>query len=39
MLYRRVTLHNHAIAASGMYYVVFIKTENIVVEELYAHIY
>ena len=27
------SLHDHAIVASGMYYIVFIKTENIVVNE------
>ena len=29
-----VSLHNHAILASGMYHLVFIKTENIVVGEI-----
>ena len=28
------SLHNHAIVASGMYHNVFIKTENIVVDEI-----
>ena len=28
------SLHNHAIVASGMYHIVFIKTENIVVDEI-----
>ena len=28
------SLHDHAIVASGMYYLVFIKTENIVVNEI-----
>ena len=28
------TLHNHAIVASGMYHTVFIKTENIIVDEI-----
>ena len=37
-----VALHNHVIVASGMYDIVFIKTEIIVVVEnegLYVHIY
>ena len=29
-----VSLYDHAIVASGMYYIVFIKTENVVVNEL-----
>ena len=43
------SLHDHTIVASGMYYIVFIKTENIVVNEIgriicihllaYAHTY
>ena len=28
------SLHDHVIVASGMYYIVFIKTENIVVNEV-----
>ena len=28
------SLHDHAIVASGMYYIVFIKTENIVFNEI-----
>ena len=28
------SLHNHTIVASGMYHIVFIKTENIVVDEI-----
>ena len=28
------SLHDHAIVASGMYYIVFIKTENKVVNEM-----
>ena len=28
------SLHNHAIVASGMYHIVLIKTENIVVNEI-----
>ena len=28
------SLHNHARVASGMYHIVFIKTENIVVDEI-----
>ena len=28
------SLHNHAIVASGMYHIIFIKTENIVVDEI-----
>ena len=28
------SLHDHAIVASGKYYIVFIKTENIVVNEI-----
>ena len=28
------SLHNHAIVASGIYHIVFIKTENIVVNEI-----
>ena len=28
------SLHNHAIVASGMYHIVFIKTENIVGDEI-----
>ena len=28
------SLHDHAIVASGMYYIVLIKTENIVVNEI-----
>ena len=28
------SLHNNAIVASGMYHIVFIKTENIVVNEI-----
>ena len=28
------SLHDHAIVASGMYYIVFIKTENILVNEI-----
>ena len=28
------TLHNHTIVALGMYHIVLIKTENIVVEEI-----
>ena len=42
MLYG-ASLHNHAIVASGMYHIVCIKTEYIVVYEIgriiYAHIY
>ena len=33
MLYVR-SIHNHVIVASGMYHIVFIKTENIVVDEI-----
>ena len=36
------SLHNHAIVASGMYHIVFIKTENLVFDEIgriYTHIY
>ena len=33
------SLHNHAIVASGMYHIVFIKTENIVVDEIGRIIY
>ena len=33
MLYA-ASLHNHTIVASGMYHIVFIKTENIVVDEI-----
>ena len=33
MLYA-ASLHNHSIIASGMYHIVFIKTENIVVDEI-----
>ena len=29
-----VSLHDHAIVASGIYHIVFIKTENIVVNEI-----
>ena len=28
------SLHNHAIVASGMYHIVFMKTENTVVDEI-----
>ena len=28
------SLHNHEVVVSGMYHIVFIKTENIVVDEI-----
>ena len=28
------SLHNHTIVASGMYHIVFIKTENTVIDEI-----
>ena len=33
------TLHNHAIVAPGMYHIVFIETENIVVDEIGSYMF